>query len=157
MKIIDEHLLDSITEKAIASPRLRMNHNFHESLDDPVQRMLNAVQPGSYLRPHRHPDREELFILLRGSVRILIFEDDGTLRESFVLSPELKAYGVTILPGTWHSLLSLEHGTVFLEVKQGPYIPLAEEHFATWTPKPDDLEGIERFFMKYHGLSGEKG
>ena len=153
MKIIDEHLIDSVTEEALASPRLRMNRNFHESPDDPVQRMLNAVQPGSYLRPHRHPDREELFLLLRGAVRILIFENDGTLRESFVLAPELKSYGVTIPYGHWHSLFSLEHGTVFLEVKQGPYLPLAEEHFAPWAPKPDDPEGINGFFTKYGNLS----
>lgn len=54
MKIINEALLDETTGRAKQSPRLRMNYNFHEHLDDPVNRLLNALEPGTYLRPHRH-------------------------------------------------------------------------------------------------------
>ena len=67
MKIIDKQLLDKTNEQAKQSPRLRMNYNFHERLDDPVNRLLNAMEPGSYIRPHRHldPDKDEIFLLLR--------------------------------------------------------------------------------------------
>ena len=70
MKLIDTPLLDATTARAKQSPRLRMNHNFHERLDDPVNRLLNALEPGTYLRPHRHsnPDKTEIFLLLRGRV-----------------------------------------------------------------------------------------
>ena len=54
MKIINEQLLDETTARAKQSPRLRMNYNFHEELDDPVNRLLNAMEPGTYIRPHRH-------------------------------------------------------------------------------------------------------
>ena len=70
MKIINEQLLDETQAKALQSPRLRMNYNFHEKLDDPINRLLNAMEPGTYLRPHRHlnPAKDEIFLLLRGKV-----------------------------------------------------------------------------------------
>ena len=70
MKIINEALLDETTGRAKQSPRLRMNYNFHEHLDDPVNRLLNALEPGTYLRPHRHlnPKKDEIFLLLRGRI-----------------------------------------------------------------------------------------
>ena len=56
MKIINEQLLDETQAKALQSPRLRMNYNFHERLDDPINRLLNAMEPGTYLRPHERRD-----------------------------------------------------------------------------------------------------
>lgn len=74
MKIIDKQLLDKTSEQAKQSPRLRMNYNFHERLDDPVNRLLNAMEPGSYIRPHRHldPDKDEIFLLLRGKAVVFL-------------------------------------------------------------------------------------
>ena len=79
MKIIDKQLLDKTSEQAKQSPRLRMNYNFHERLDDPVNRLLNAMEPDTYIRPHRHlnPDKDEIFLLLRGKAVVFIFDDQG--------------------------------------------------------------------------------
>ncbi|MBR2497306.1 MAG: WbuC family cupin fold metalloprotein, partial [Parabacteroides sp.] len=73
MKLINQFLLDQITNQAKQSPRLRMNYNFHEQLEEPINRLLNALEPGTYLRPHRHlnPDKDEIFLLLRG--RVILF------------------------------------------------------------------------------------
>ena len=77
MKLITEQLLDETTARAKVNPRLRMNYNFHEDLDDPVNRLLNAMEPGTYLRPHRHlnPDKDEVFLLLRGKAAVFIFDE----------------------------------------------------------------------------------
>ena len=121
--IIDKALLDKVSEQAKVSPRLRMNYNFHQSLEDKCHRMLNAVEPGSDIPIHRHPDKDESFVVLRGKVRSTTYKDDGTVIESVVLSQEDGLYGVDIPKGVWHKLESLEPGSVVFECKEGPFVP----------------------------------
>ena len=123
MKIIDEKLLNDITTQAKDSPRLRMNYNFHQSLDDKCHRFLNAVEPGTKVEIHRHPTKDEPFVLLRGRVRVNTYNDDGTVMESVVLCPEEGLYGVDIPKNVWHNVESLESGSVFFECKEGPFVP----------------------------------
>ena len=123
MTIIDQALVDKVSSAAKKSPRLRMNYNFHQSLEDKCHRMLNAVEPGSDIPIHRHPDKDESFVVLRGKVRSTTYKDDGTLIESVVLSQEDGLYGVDIPKGVWHKLESLESGSVVFECKEGPFVP----------------------------------
>ena len=85
MKLIDKQLLDDVSRQAQKSDRLRMNYNFHQSLDDKCHRFLNAVEPGTKVEIHRHPTKDESFVLLRGRVRVNTYNDDGTVLESIVL------------------------------------------------------------------------
>ena len=121
--VIDKKILDELTASAKASPRLRMNFNFHQSLEDKCHRMLNAVEPGSDIPIHRHPDKDESFVVLRGKVRSTTYKDDGSVIESVVLSQEDGLYGVDIPKGVWHKLESLESGSVVFECKEGPFVP----------------------------------
>ena len=84
--IIDKSLLDQVSSQAKVSPRLRMNYNFHQSLDDKCHRMLNAVEPGTVVPIHRHPTKEESFVILRGKVRVTTHNDDGAVIGDVVLS-----------------------------------------------------------------------
>lgn len=154
MKILNEALLDTTTEKAKQSARLRMNYNFHEELDDPVNRLINAMEPGTYLRPHRHlnPEKDEIFILLRGKVVVFLFDDAGNITEKLVLDPKAGVYGAEIKAGIWHGLVVLESGSVIYEVKQGPFSPLSPENFAPWSPDPNDSEGVKSFIDKLMSL-----
>ena len=147
MKLITEELLNQVSREAEKSPRLRMNHNFHESPDAPVQRMLNALEPGTYLRPHRHknPDREEMYLVLRGKLITFFFDDNGNVTERIEISPAEGKYGIEIPPGVWHSIVVLEKGTVIYEAKQGPYIPLSKENVAPWAPDVNDVEAVKEF------------
>ena len=120
--VIDKALLDTVSEQAKASPRLRMNFNFHQSLDDKCHRMLNAIEPGTDIPIHRHPDKDESFVVLRGKVRSTTYNDDGAVIESVVLSQEDGLYGVDIPKGVWHKLESLESGSVVFECKEGPFV-----------------------------------
>ena len=142
MILINEALLNETTERAKQSPRLRMNHNFHERLDDPVNRMLNALEPDTYIRPHRHldPDKDEIFLLLRGRVAVFLFENDGNISRMQILDPKEGVYGAEIKAGTWHSLLVLESGSVIYEIKEGPFVPLSADNFAPWSPAPEETE-----------------
>ena len=123
MKIIDEELLNEVSERAKESPRLRMNYNFHQSLDEKCHRFLNAVEPGTVVEIHRHPTKDETFVLLRGKVRVTTHNDDGSMIEDVVLSQESGIYGVDIPKNVWHKLESLEENSVIFECKLGPFVP----------------------------------
>lgn len=122
MKIIDEKLINEVKTKAKTSPRLRMNYNFHQSLDDKCHRFLNALEMGTVIPVHHHVTKDETFILLMGKVRVNIYNDDGEVVESVVLSLEEGRYGVDIPKNTWHGLECLESGSVIFEVKEGPFV-----------------------------------
>lgn len=123
MKVIDKDLLDKVSVQAKDSPRLRMNFNFHQSLDDKCHRMLNAIEPGTEVPIHRHPTKDESFVILRGKVRSTTYNDDGSVIESVVLCAEDGIYGVDIPKNVWHNLESLEPGSVIFECKEGPFVP----------------------------------
>ena len=127
MKIIDDILLNEVSAKAKDSPRLRMNYNFHQSLDDLCHRFLNAVEPGTEVPIHRHPTKDESFVILRGKVRVTTHNDDGSIIEDVVLSQESGNYGVDIPKNVWHKLESLEPGSVIFESKEGPFVPHEQE------------------------------
>ena len=123
MKIIDATLLDMVSAEAKDSSRLRMNYNFHQSLEDKCHRFLNAVEPGTKVEIHRHPTKDESFVLLRGKVRVNTYNDDGTVIESVVLCPEEGLYGVDIPKNVWHNLEAMEVDSVIFECKEGPFVP----------------------------------
>ena len=122
MKIIDEQLLNEVGAQAKESPRLRMNYNFHQSLDEKCHRFLNAVEPGTEVPIHKHPTKDETFVILRGKVRVTMHRDDGSIIEDVVLCPEEGQYGVNIPKGVWHKLEAIEPGSCIFECKQGPFV-----------------------------------
>lgn len=150
MKLITEKLLDSVTTQAKENLRLRMNYNFHESMDAPVHRMLNALEPGTYLPPHRHkdPDKEEVYLVLRGSLLAILFDEEGNVVEKINLNPAKGIYGMEIPPCAWHCIVVLESGTVIYEIKQGPYAPLTPENLAPWGPDAADTNAVEAFMKQ---------
>lgn len=154
MRLITDELLDSVTREAQASPRKRKNFNFHPSDESRCNRLLNALEPGTYIRPHRHldPEKEELMLLLRGRMGMIYFDDAGNVTETALLAVGSDTFGIDIPAGKFHSLVCLEPGTLFLEAKAGPYRPFTPEEVATWAPAEnspevaDYLAGLERLF-----------
>ena len=125
--IINKTLLDSVSKQAKESPRLRMNYNLHEKLTDSTHRFFNAMEPGTVVPIHRHQNCAETFILVRGSMRVVLYDDDRNVIEDTILSAGGDNYGIHIPIGVWHWVDILESGTVTFEVKEGPYEPLKEE------------------------------
>ena len=122
--VIDKELLDKVSAMAKSSERLRMNHNFHESLNAKAQRLLNALEPGTMLPIHRHLHTAETYILLRGRIKVIFYNEVKEVTDVFNLNPVDEKYGVHIPKGQWHTLEVLEKDTVIFEVKDGPYMPL---------------------------------
>ena len=121
MKIIDQKLVNDLATQAKRSPRLRMNYNFHQSLEDKCHRFLNALEPGTQVPVHHHPTKDETFVILKGRVRVTIYNDEGEVVESCVLSHEDGVYGADIPKNAWHGIECLEP-SVLLECKEGPFI-----------------------------------
>lgn len=132
MKTLNVAQLAQLSAEAQAAPRRRKNLNLHDQLEDPIQRLCNALEPGTYIRPHRHPDGVwETFVLLSGACSILLFDAEGRVEQRVDL--EIGGTVAAEIPaGAWHGVTAGQPGTVVLEVKPGPYVPGS---FAPWAPE----------------------
>ena len=141
-RLITEELIDGLIRKSAESPRKRVSFNLHRSFDDLVQRVINALQPGTYVRPHRHitMQKTESFVALRGSVGAILFDDAGNIVSSHRLEVGKGTAGIDFEPNQWHTLVALEPGTVCFEVKTGPYRVNTDKDFALWAPEEGSPE-----------------
>lgn len=152
---IDDQSIQTTIDKAQSAKRKRMNFNYHPVLEDPLQRMLNAIEPGSYVQPHKHedPDKTEVFMILKGRMVVVEFDDEGHITDSMILDHKTGNYAAEIPPRTWHTIISLEEGSVAYEIKNGPYIPVNDKDFASWAPKEGD-DGVESYLAKLKNQLG---
>ena len=132
--------LDSLVIEAAASPRLRQHRNIHRDYADPCQRFFNAIEPDSYIRPHRHsqPSRAETMFAVRGRMAMLLFDDEGQIVDKATFgqgTERADVFGVEIPAGCWHTVVALESGSVLLEVKAGPFDAAHPKEFAPWAPE----------------------
>jgi cupin fold WbuC family metalloprotein len=139
--LIDQTLLDTVSAEAAASPRRRKNYNFHGSDTDVSHRLLNAIEPGSYVVPHRHldPNKDETMIVVRGRLGVVLFDDDGRISQTNILEAGSAVCGITIAHGVLHTIVACQPGTVMFEAKAGPFRPLGANELAPWAP----AEGAE--------------
>lgn len=138
IKLLHQNLINTVAKEAQTSKRLRKNYNFHE-LSETVQRFLNIMQPGTYVRPHRHTRSEpqngfEFFLALQGKIGVLLFDEDGQIIHQETLGPQETNYGIEIAEGTFHSLIALAPNTVMFELKEGPYVPASDKDFLSHFP-----------------------
>lgn len=140
--ILTKSMLDHLIAESRKSPRKRIILPLHKSSDSNPQRMLNCLQPGTCIVPHRHlsPPKPETFILLRGKLCVILFKDTGEVLSSHLLSPEGPNFGFDLEPGPYHTIIPLQQDTVILEIKSGPYDPASDKDFAPWAPAEDSPE-----------------
>jgi len=154
-QIIDRDFLEQVSSQAKASPRRRRNHNFHASESDTCNRLLNAIEPDSYLQPHCHHEatKDETLIVVHGRLGVILFDERGAVTATAVLAPASESVGVNIPHGMYHTLVALEPGSVFFEAKAGPYAPLTPREKAPWAPAegephaPAYLADLKRLFV----------
>lgn len=136
VQFIESGMFGPLKQKALASPRLRTNHNFHSGNEDNLHRFLNVLARGTYVPPHRHldPPKPETLLVLEGVAGLLLFDDKGNVIGSEVLGGA-ERLGVDIPPATWHSLVALTPFVVLFEVKPGPYLGRNDKDAAAWAPQ----------------------
>ena len=124
---IDKEILDRLTAEAKGCERLRMNFDLRTSSDDKSQRMLNALEPGTKVPVHRHRTTAETVIIIRGKVKEILFDENGNVSEEILMETGGDCPVLQIPAGQWHTIESLESGTVIFEAKDGAFAPLSEE------------------------------
>jgi cupin fold WbuC family metalloprotein len=141
MQIFKAIMLDELATQAKSNHRLRQHKNIHTEYQDPCQRLLNAIEPGSYIRPHKHSTdpRNETLVAIRGLMALFTFNDEGVVTDVVQFGSEKFgakfAVGVELSPDTWHTVLALVPGCILLEVKAGPFNPSQPKDLAPWAPE----------------------
>ena len=125
LQLLDKTIIDATSARAKESPRLRMNYNFHPSLDDKVQRFINCMEPGTQVGIHHHPVDETL-IVIRGAVKAILVDDDKNVIDAKVIRSADGVYGVQLPKNIWHTIECLEPDTCVFEVKEGPFVSHAD-------------------------------
>lgn len=159
MKVFTSDYLNELTTQAQDSPRKRQHRNIQESYADPCQRLFNVIEPGSYIRPHMHAadPRDELLISVRGSMALVIFDEQGVtgvVRFGEDGNGDTLTVGVEVPANTWHTVTALEPACVLLGVKTGPFDPNQPKDLATWAPDeggPDAKQYLEKFISRIIG------
>lgn len=140
MKLLNHALVHQLADKANQSARGRSMYNLHEQPHDTLQRMLNYLTRHTYVQPHKHekPAKREAFVVLKGELAYLEFDNQGCISRHAVLNPEQGNYGVEITPRAWHTLIPISDEVLVFEVKDGPYQPETDKVFAPWAPAEGD-------------------
>lgn len=149
--LINRLQLHTLSQAAAAHPRRRLNHNFHPDNTYPAHRLLNAIQPGSYVAPHRHldPHKDETMLVVAGRLGVVFFDDDGEISQLTVAEAGGDVIGVDIPHGCWHTVLALTPDTVFFEAKAGPYLPLTDAEKAPWAPQEGSAD-VAAYLAQLH-------
>lgn len=140
MKVFSADYLNQLTNHAKGNPRKRQHSNIHQSYADPCQRLFNAIEPGSYIHPHRHAadPKDELLIAIRGLMALVTFDEQGVVTGVVRFGTDRNcdglAVGAEVPANTWHTVIALEPGCVLLEVKAGPFDPNQPKDLAPWAP-----------------------
>jgi cupin fold WbuC family metalloprotein len=139
VQFLDEALIERTVARARSSPRLRTNHNFHPTDDDPTHRFLNVLVRGTYCAPHRHVTipKPEAFLALRGELACFLFDDAGNVVARHILGRNGRI-GIDLPPGVWHCIAPISEVAVCYEVKPGPWDPATDKDFAPWAPREGD-------------------
>jgi len=150
---IDQNLLEEMAHKSKAAKRGRAHFLFHRSHDDTLQRMLNAMQPGTYLQPHKHenPDKREVFLVLTGKFLVVEFDEQGNISDHMILDANGHQHAAEITERTFHTVICMAPDSIAYELKDGPYSPIDDKNFASWAPKEGDptcADFIDRILKK---------
>jgi len=131
------------------SPRKRMIQCLHKTQDAGVHKMFNALQPGTYVTPHRHmhPEKTETIIVVSGSMLFVQFTEDGTLDTHTLLQPGTEVFGVDVAPHIYHTFIALKQDTLIFEVKDGPYEHDTDKDIPAWAPK-EGTEEAEPYLLE---------
>jgi cupin fold WbuC family metalloprotein len=160
MKIFTNTFFENLLLSAKKSDRLRASSNVHQSFEDPCQRLFNAVNISSYIRPHRHSldPKNECLIAIKGLFALIIFSDEGAIKaitpfgsEKYIEKLSIPA-GLELSAGVWHTVISLVENSILFEAKAGPFDPAVAKELAPWAPE-EGVDNAKEYLEFLRGLS----
>lgn len=160
VRIFSIEQLNTLSNEAKHSVRARQYHNIHETYEESCQRLFNAIEVNSYIRPHRHSldPKTETLIAVRGVFALITFYDDGRVEKTVRFGTEKyqndksNSVGVELQPGTWHTILALVSDSILFELKAGPFNPQAAKEFALWAPEENSPEKAQVYLQKLYSM-----
>lgn len=157
LTLITMPFVDQAVRGSRASDRGRIILPLHKSAEESLHRMFNAMQPGTYIPPHRHsvPPKAECIVMVRGALCFVTFDETGRVIEMADLAAGSNLFGVDIAAGIYHTFFILEPDTVIFEVKPGPYSPINDKDFAPWAPAEGDA-GSKEYLAELQRIRSER-
>lgn len=151
VRFFSNDFFNQLSATATNSRRQRQHYNLHASYEELCQRFFNAIEPDTYIRPHRHDASQgvETLVAIRGAMALVVFSETGEVKHvqklgvASMLAAEDVATVVEVEPGIWHTVISLEPGSLLLEVKAGPFNPDTPKYPASWAPEESSDESGE--------------
>jgi len=146
MKVFSSQYFEDLVNEASQSQRLRAYANVHGSYADQCQKLFNAIQVDSYIRPHRHSldPKDECLVAIKGLFGFIMFTEQGLIESVILFGSEKYSEklsipsGLELTSGVWHTVVSLAENSILFEVKKGPFEPTLAKEFAPWAPKEGD-------------------
>lgn len=151
VRVFDAAFLDGVCAEAATTARRRKNANVHTDNEYPCHRLFNALQPGTYVRPHRHlaESKDETLLVVRGRLGAVIFDEAGQVLAKYRLEPGM---AIDVPHGTWHTFCCLAPDTVFFEAKAGPYVPMTPEEAAPFAPAEAEADAAAAYLASMGSL-----
>lgn len=131
----NQHQINALFEQSRVSERLRAHLELHSSHCEKVQRVLIALQRGSYVEPHYHtqPHQWEMFVVMQGSLELKLWSSDGELLSERIIGEGGVSNMMELRPGQIHSVECVSDQALMLEIKEGPFDPLNAKEFPSFS------------------------
>jgi len=145
---LDFNVLKELFEKAKVSERKRALQVLRSSDKGEIPAVIfDILLPGTYVRPHRHPqeDGREIWILISGRMKATIFNEDGSIKENYFLSANETVF-IEIPARTYHTIIAFEP-SVLCELYFGRYDPSTYKEFGVWAPEEND-SNVQEYLEK---------
>ena len=120
--VLNEKIIHNLKIIASRHPLKRARVCLHESLDNKVHEMIIVAHKDGIIPPHSHPiDKPESYHVIEGVLQVSIFNNDGALKETFVLKHDEHPKMYRIQGGVWHQPIPVTEWVIYHEVATGPF------------------------------------
>jgi len=121
----------------------------HKDVKDKIHEMFIVLKKNAYIRPHKHLNKDESFHLIEGSGKVIIFKDNGKIKDVIEISDyeSGQRFYYKLDKPYYHTLLVTSKFLVFHETKQGPFIK-SDMVFADWSPDEQDKTEVKKYVEK---------
>ena len=141
--------IDSLIKLAISTKRQRVRYCIHSTPSESVHEMFIVHSKGAYVRPHKHLNKPESMIIIKGEADYVVFDGEGNIKEKIPMGDYQsgKPFYQSTRVDEFHSLVIHSERLVFLEVTQGPFNK-DDTVFAEWSPMENEGDKIKKIMRR---------
>ena len=136
--------------KAEDNRRKRVRLCTHPDRSSALHEMIIVLRRGIYIPPHKHLDKSESFHIIEGALDVVMFIDDGDIKEVISMSERCSGNNIFFYrlgDSFFHTVLPTSEMVVFHETTNGPFRK-EDTVFAGWAPNEDDPNELQCQYME---------